>query len=192
MAGKRTEQTRSYVYWDTVGSGANPIAPFQIVSLADASEVTAAQAAGVRDAVQGRLVVATPVGSLLGSTIATRRIVGVTTSGCFSGDEVMVQFGGIADVMVNAAVACDAMVHAVARTTRTTAQTPFTSLGELMLPFDPRATLTYQLCMADDPALTFSSSGANVTFYPLGVACAAATAQYDIIPVELMLFPQVG
>ncbi len=191
--GKRTEQTRSFVFWDTVGSGANPIAPFQCVSLADASEVSAAAAAGVREAVAGRLVVPTPVGTKLGVTMATRRIVGVTAGGAWNGDEVLVQSGGVAEVMVNAAVAVDAVLSAVARATRTTAQTPLTNLEEMLLPFDPRAALTYQLCLADDPAPVFNSGASlNEFWYPLGVAMAAATAQYDVIPVELMLGPLVG
>lgn len=190
--GARTWQTQSFIYWDTVGSGVNPIAPFQIVSLADSSEVAAALAAGVRDAVIGRLVVPTPVGTVLGATVATRRVVGVTKNACYNGEELLVQSDGVAEVMVNAAVACDAMLHAVARATRTSAQTPFTSLEELLLPVDPRLTLTYQLCMADDAALTLSSSGSNAFFYPLGFALAAATAQYDVIPVQLQLGALVG
>lgn len=193
MAGKRTEETKGYIFWDTVGAGANPIAPFQCVSLADQTEVDAAIAAGVRgDAKVGRVVVPCPTGTVLGATVNTRRIVGVTCNAAFSGEEVLVQDSGIAEVMVNAAVAADALLFAVARATRTSLQTPLTSLEEMLLPHDPRFTLTYQLCMADDPALTLSAGGSNAFFWPLGHALVAAAAQYEVIPVQLQLGVLVG
>lgn len=187
MSYSMTGRSESYVFWDTVGSGVNPVAPYQIVSLADSSEVAAALAAGCRDAKLGRLVVVSPTGTVLGATVNTRRIVGVTKGAAWSGDEVMVQCSGIAEVMVNAAVAIDALLFGVARATRTSAQTPITNLPQANLPVDPKAVITYQLMMADDAALTFNTTGSNVPFWPLGHALEAATAQYDVIPVELQL-----
>lgn len=192
MASVRTQQTEGFVYWDSNGSGANPVAPYQCMSLANAGEVAAALAAGVRDAIAGRLVVPTPTGVSLGQTISARRIVGVSKNACFSGDEVLVQTGGVAEVMMNAAVAIDSMLFACAQATRTTAQTPLVNLPDMLLPADPRMTLTYQLAMADDPALTFDSTAANVLFYPLGFAMAVATNQYDVIPVQLQLGALAG
>lgn len=193
MAGRRTEQTKGFVYYDNIGAGAYPIAPFQCVCLATAAEVTAAIAAGVNRAALGQLVVPAPTGTILGITMASRRIIGVTANAAFSGDEVLVVTEGIAEVMCNAAVACDAMVFSVAPVQRSTLQAPLTSTPELLLPFDPRATLSYNLAMVDDPALVpTTGSGTNAIFYPVGVAMAAATAQYDIIPVELMRGPLYG
>lgn len=193
MAGRNTQHTQGFVYWDSVGGGVNPISAFQCVSLATAAECATAAAAGVRDAVAGRLVIPTPVAALLGATIASRPIVGVTLNSAFNGDEVSVVTDGVAEVMVNAAVTCDTMLHCVVNATRTSLQTPFVNLSEALIPFDPRASLTYQLAMADDPALTFSSGAtANVLFYPLGLAMATATAQYDVIPVRLRTAPLAG
>lgn len=183
-----THHTRSAIFFDIVGNGANPIAPFQCVSYATQAEIDTAVSAGYftrADAKYGRVVIPTPVGTVLSVTMATRRIVGVTLNAALSGDEVLVQIGGIAQVMCNAVVAAGAVVHAVARATRTTLQTPLTNLPEAKVPFDPRATLTYQFCMIDDPTPTYSSSAANVWLYPLGEALMAATAQYDVIPVDL-------
>lgn len=193
MAGRRTEQTKGFVYWDSVNNGVNPIAPYQCVCLATAAEVTAAIAAGVQRAALGQLVVPAPTATILGITMASRRIIGVTANAAFSGDEVLVVTEGIAEVMCNAPVACDAMVFSVAPAQRTTSQTPLSSVPELLLPFEPRATLTYNLAMVDDPALVpTTGAGTNVIFYPVGMALAAATAQYDIIPVELMRGPLYG
>jgi hypothetical protein len=193
MAGRRTEQTKGFVYWDSPGAGANPIAPFQIVGLATAAEVTAAIAAGVTRAAIGQLVVPMPTAVILGATMSARRVIGVTANAAFSGDELLVITEGIAEVMVNAAVAADAMLFSTALATRTTVQTPLTSLLEMLLPFDPRATLTYNLAMADDPALVpTTGAGTNTIFYPIGIAMAPATAQYDVIPVELMRGPLYG
>lgn len=192
MAARRTQQTLGFVYYDAPGSGANPIAPFQLVALATAAEVTAAISAGVARAAIGSLVVPMTVGTVLSGTMCTRRCVGVTLNGAFSGDEVLVVTDGIADTMCNAAVTVDAMVSGAATTTRTTLQTPFTSMSELLLPFDPRASLTYNLALAGTPSLTYSSSGANVVYYPVGYAMGTASAQYDVIPVKLELGPLTG
>lgn len=190
--GKRTQETLSFIYWDTVGSGANPIAPFQLVCLADSSEVSAAASAGVRDAVEGRVIVPAPTGTVLGVTMNTRRILGVTLGSAWNGDEVTVVTDGVAEVMVNAAVACGALVFAVARATRTNKQTPFTNLFDGLLPVDPKLTVTYQLALGDDPSPTWSSTGGNALVYPVGMAMRAATAQYDVIPVLLGTAPFVG
>jgi hypothetical protein len=189
MAAVQSHEVRSFIYYDVVNSGANPVAPFQIVSLATAAELSGL---GIRDAIAGRVVVVTPVGTVLGQTVANRRIIGVTKNAAFSGDEVLVQTQGVAEVMANAAIALDAQVHAVARATCASNAAPISNVPEMQLPFDPRATLTYQLCLADDPSLTFSSGGSNVMYYPLGYALAAATAQYDVIPVQLMPWPLTG
>lgn len=187
-----TQKTMSFIWWDTVGAGANPVAPYQIVSLADSTEVAAAVTAGYADARVGNTVIVAPTGTVLGQTINNRRIIGVTKNAAKNGDEVLVVVEGIAEVMMNAAVAADALLFGVARATRTTAQTPLTSLPELLLPVDPSFTLTYQFMLADDPTLTYSSGGANVIHYPLGYAMQAATAQYDVIPVHLKTQGVVG
>jgi uncharacterized metal-binding protein len=180
MAGKRTQQTNSGIFWDATGNG-NAIAGYQCVSLATSAEVTAALAAGVRNAKEGELYVATPVSA----GFATRRVAGVTLHSARNGTDITFVTDGVADVMVNAAVAQDSIVVPAAAATRTNKQTPLTVLEELLIPVDPAFTVTYNLCMADDTAIPLSTDAANVIRFILGYALKAAVNQYEVIPVEL-------
>lgn len=178
----------SFYFWDTDGSGVNPIAMYQCVSLAEGAEITAANTAGVPGG-YGDIVVPTPTGSLGGITTATRRIVGVTQASQWSGQLVTVAMAGsISWVQANAALGGSSanFMHCVSKTTRTSAQTPFTNNSEMLLPYDPRGTITYNLAMIDDPAITpATGAGTNVQYFPLGWALDTATAQYDLVAVEL-------
>jgi hypothetical protein len=169
-------RTHGLIFWDTVGAGANPIAPYQIVSYANQTECDAAKAAGCPGE-YGDIVIVAPVTA----GVATRRIAGVSLGATFSGGELTVVVGGVADVMASAAIATDGSnvwLHAALRETRTAI--------EMMINVDPRLTLTYQLCMADDTAVVLTTgAGTNALVYPLGYGLKASTAKYDIIPVEL-------
>lgn len=171
----------SFVFYDATGNG-NPIAAYQCVSLADSTEVSAANTAGIRGEV-GDIVVPTPVSGGL----ATRRVIGVTVGSSWNGNEVSVCMDGSVHVMANAGVTFTptAIVHPAASGTRTTAQTPFTNNFDMLLPQDPKFPVTYNLSMIDDTALP----AAGQIVWPLGYALEAATAQYDIIAVHLATAP---
>lgn len=167
----------SYIFYDSSGS-ANGLARYSPVSLADQTEVDAANAAGIRGNV-GEIVVQTPVSS----SLATRRIVGIADGSVKNGQQVAVVSLGRAYVMANAAIAFGAIVQAAAAETRTQAQTPFTNNFEMMIPADPTYPPTLNLVLCDDTSRP--SSGTD--FYPVGYALKAASAKYQIIPVELDL-----
>lgn len=191
MAAMQTWRSLGFIWYDVTGNN-NPIAPFQVLSIANATECAAAAAAGVRAAVPGQLVIATPVAALLGQTIASRRIIGVSKNAAFVGDQVNVQVEGVAEVMMNSACNEGDMINAVAQALCTNQQAPIANTPEMLIPFDPRATITYNLSLAGNPALTYNSNGENQPFFPLGYAMEAALEQYDVIPVHLMLTPLVG
>jgi|GEM_PF-6247640 hypothetical protein len=178
------QRIESYLYWDASGNG-RALAAYQPVSLADATEVAAAVAAGMHQAVIGRVVVPTPVSG----GFATRRVTGISTASARNTKEIAVAVEGVAEVMTNAAVAVDARVFAVAAEARSSAQTPFTNLPMINLPVDPSFTVSYNLSLADDPAVTIATSGANTLYNPIGYALEAATAKYDVIAVRLELAP---
>lgn len=184
MTGNFRAQTKSFYYFDIVGSGVNPIAPYQCVSLATTAQVATANAAGCPGGV-GDIVVPTPVTAGL----ATAKVVGVTQNATLSGELVNVVVSGTAFIMANAAITFgpSTLISPAIQATRTSAQTPFTNNFDMLIPVDPRIVFTYQLCMIDDTAITPSSGAANVAGYFVGYALKAATAQYDIIPVELDL-----
>lgn len=184
MAWSINTRSVAFVFWDSTGNQ-NAIAPYQCVSLADSTEVAAALAAGVRDAVLGRVVVQTPVSG----SQASRRIIGVTSVAARSGTEVSVTVEGVAEVMVNSAVAFDSRLTVAAASTRTNRQTPLTNLDEMLIAHDPLLTTTYNLALADDTAITVATTGANALYNYLGFALQAATAQYDVIPVQLAAMP---
>lgn len=175
--------TMAAVFYD--GSSSNPVAPFTPVSLGTAAEMATAIAAGLR-LKSGNLVVPVSVATVGGITTGDRRVIGVTLgpSNPKTG-EVTVVVAGIAEVWANAAILVNKLLHVVAATTRTSAQTPFTSLEEALIPTDPNLTRTYNLGLVDDAAISDQSSSANLTYYPVGISLKAATAQYDVIPVLL-------
>ena len=174
------------IFYDNTNSGANAIAAFSPVSLGTPTDVTNAIAAGVTNGVFGSLWVPTPITSNLPTAVN-----GICMESTYSGLAISVCFGGVFPVWANAAVAAGALVFAVSSTSRTSAQTPFTysqdnarvNLQVMKLPNGIQPTLTYDIVLVDDPAITGATSGATVPYYPLGIALAAATAQYDIIPV---------
>lgn len=176
-----TGRTGSFVFWDATGNG-NPIAAYQCVALADTTEVAAANAAGVRGEF-GDIVVVCPVSSGL----STRRVVGVTLGSAWNGGELTVVLDGSAYVMANAAIAASptGIVHPAAAGTRTTSQTPLTNNFDMLLPSDPKFPVTYNLGLIDDTALP----AAGTLVWPLGWPLEAATAQYDLIAVELATGP---
>lgn len=190
--GNFRQHTESFIYWDSLGSGAYLCTKYTPVSLATAAEVATANAAGVKGNV-GDIVVPTPVAARGGITVADRRIVGILQETQFSGKQVSVVVNGVSYVMVNAAIA-DAsvsggvLIHAVAVEQRTSVQTPFTQFNEIRMAFDPRATLTHNLVLADDPAITpATGAGTNIEYFPLGFALENAANKYEAIPVELVL-----
>lgn len=186
--GNFRQHIESFIYWDNVNSGSNLIGKHSAVSLATAAEVATANAAGVPGN-WGDIVVPTPVGTIGGITVATRRIIGIADESQFNGKLINVVVDGVAYVICNAAVAVadngNVLLHAVAVSQRTDRQTPITDAPELKVPFDPRAALTYNFCLADDPAMTAQSTGSNLQYFPIGYPLEAASAQYNIIAVEL-------
>lgn len=174
MPGAFKNQVQGFVFYDSTGAR-NPLARYSCVSLATAAEVTAANAQGIIGNI-GEIVVQTPVAAGL----PTRRVIGVADSSVRNGNEVMVVSGGVAWVQAAAAIAFDAPIFPALAETRTSLQTPFIDVEDMLIPTDPMgAGLTYNLCLVDDTALP----AANTIHYPLGFALKAAVAKYDIIPV---------
>lgn len=190
--GNFRQHIESFIYWDNVGAGANLCTKYTPVSLATAAEVATANAAGVRGNV-GDIVVPTPVAARGGITVADRRIVGVLQETQFVGKQVSVVVDGVSYVIVNAAisdtsVANGVLVHPAAVESRTSLQTPFTQFNEIRMAFDPRAPLTYNLSLIDDPAITpATGAGTNIEYFPLGFALESAANKYEAIPIELFL-----
>jgi hypothetical protein len=184
MSWSNVQKRQSFVFWDPSGNG-NPLAAFQSVSLATAAEVAAAVAAGFSSARVGATVVPTPITT----GAPTRRVMGISAESAVNGKNVSVVIDGIAEVMVNAAVALDSLLFPAAAATRTTSQTPLTNLPQVILPPAPDVPLTYNLCLADDTAIVAASTGANALYYPIGYALEVAAAQYTVIPVRLHLAP---
>lgn len=183
-AGNFYGQVQSFYYYDVDGSHKNPIAPYQCVSLANAAEVAAANAAGVPGTL-GDIVVRTPVNAGL----ATRRVVGITRNAAWSGTLVNVQVSGVAYVMTGAAVAFgpSTLLSPAVNEVRTSAQAPLRDNFDMLLPMDPRVVVSYQLCTVDDTAITASTTGANQLGYFVGYPLKGAPGPYAIIPVELDL-----
>lgn len=191
MPGNFRQHKMGFFYWDPVGSGTNHIPPYQCVSLASAAEVSAAQATGrYPNTVAGDIVVPTPISS----NLPTRRIVGVTDAAQFTGnaqfqpDLVQVIVGGVAKVQAAAAITWDevkGLVTATLAEARTSVQTPFTNNFDMLLPFDPRVALTYNLSLISALSITPQSGSANVAYYPLGFMIEDASAKYDIVAVDL-------
>ena len=177
MPGNYRAQVEGYRFYD-VSTNQNGLGKYSCVSLATAAEVTTANAAGVPGNV-GEICILTPVAGGL----ASRRILGVAQHSVLEGQDVEVAVSGVSWVMVNNAVALDSVLHAAANGTRTNLQTPFVDNEDMMVPLDPRLSVTFNLALADDTALP----GANTVHYPLGYALKAGVAQYDVIPVELDL-----
>lgn len=176
MPGAFKAIVQGFAFYDSTANR-NPLARYSCVSLATAAEVALANAQGIVGNV-GEIVVQTPVSAGL----PTRRVIGVADSSVRNGQEVLVTCAGVAFAMASAAIALDAPVFPALAETRTSAQTPFTDVEDMLIPTDPNgAGLTYNLALIDDTALP----GANTVHYPLGFALKAATAKYDIIPVQV-------
>lgn len=190
------DRTQGFFFWDATGSGSNPIARYQCVSLATASEVADAIAAGNTPAAiaVGDVVIATP----LSGGVPTRPVLGVTQSsgwslGQIGAEPINVAVDGIALVQFNAAVSFTpgTLITAVAAETRTSVQTPFTNNFDMLIPFDSRVAITYQLSLAGSLTITPATTGANVAYYPLGYLLDTPSAKYDILRVDLTRTPKV-
>lgn len=185
MSWKNTQKSQSFLYYDD-GTTGYPIAAYQCVSLGDATDVAAAIAAGIAGAELGNLVIPTPASS----SFATRRLVGVTGAAARNGANVEVIIQGIAEVMVNAAVVCDARLTVASKTTRTSLQTPWTNLPMgILADQSPEVAQPYYMSLVDDTAVVVATTGSNTLYYYLGYAMQTASAQYDVIPVELARQP---
>jgi hypothetical protein len=190
------ERSQGFFFWDTDGSGTNPIARYQCVSLATAAEVADAIAAGNTPANVGvgDVVVRTP----LSGGVPQREVIGVTMAsgwslGQVSAEPINVQVDGIALVQFGGAVAFNpgTLISAGSSETRTSLQTPFTNNFDMLIPIDARVSLTYRLCLASALAITPASTGANAAYYPLGFMLDVASAKYDILRVDMTRCPKV-
>lgn len=191
------DRTQPFFFWDTDGSGANPIGRYQVVSLANPTEIAAIAAAGALPPRVGfgDVVVRTPITA----GIASRVILGVTDTsgwslGLPSAEPVSVLTDGIAKVQFTAALAADPgqLLTATLAETRTSSQTPFTNNYDMLIPVDSRFSLTYQLTLAG--ALTIvptTGAGTNVEYYPLGFMLDTPGAKYDILRIDMTRCPRV-
>lgn len=170
---------QSHRYYDTINSGVNPVAPYQIISPLTSAQLTtfsAAQGEAVRPAVAS-------------GTTVLERVIGISEHGAKHNTQIAVRVDGIAHVMAGAAVAYGSLLQMGLAEQRTNAQSPFIDLYEAALPQDPSFTITYNLSMADDVAISPASGGANALILPVGYALEAATAKYQLVRVELHTAP---
>lgn len=166
MAFERTTGlVRSFLYYS---SGGNPIAPYTPVSL-----LTSGLPSGYS---VGEVVTLPTVASGRNTTW----LVGVTLEWAYSGKQVPVQLSGVVHVIANAAVNAGGLLFVAAVTTRTANQAPFSNLPAIRPLVRPEQSVTLNVALVDDVAITPASPG--VAYYPLGMALAAASAQYDLIP----------
>lgn len=182
MAGEMTQgMTRTFKWYDS-GANGYPVAKYTPVSLY-VSDTT------------GATVMTPTVGSVLGATINSTRIIGVTLDYAEDGYQVPVQMSGIVQVWANAAITVGATVYVVSTTNSTlTSQSssllvaPFKYVGGLIAPkleYDGAPSQAVCIACVDDATITASSTGANTRLYPLGIALEAATQQYQLIKVLL-------
>lgn len=181
------DAVRGGVYYDNVNSGSNAVAAFTPMCLATPTEVASCQTAGTPNAQFGSTFVPAPITS----SFSTRPVIGIAMESAYSGLSISVCAQGVFPAIADAAITAGNQVFPVHALTRTNQQTPFTNVARLLLqimalPSGSTPTLTYNLVTVDDPTITPASGAtANVLYYPIGIALAAATAQYDIIPVLL-------
>ncbi|GIV22141.1 MAG: hypothetical protein KatS3mg023_3892 [Armatimonadota bacterium] len=175
MAFERTSGlTRSFLYFD---SGGNPLAPYSPVSLLTSglpSGYNVGEVVGLPSVASGR---------------NTTYLVGVTLEWAYSGRQVPVQIDGIVFVIANAAVSASGIVFVAATGTRTADQAPFVNHPAIRPLVRPGQSVTMNVVLCDDVAITPQSGSANLLYYPLGIALAPATAQYDLFPVLLQTQP---
>lgn len=185
-----------FYFYDIDGSGVNPIARYQIVSLATPAEIATIASAGALPANvgYGDVCVRTPVTS----NAATRQIVGVTDNsgwslGQSSAEPINVHTDGICLVQFSAALTPDPgqLLTAALVETRSEAQTPFTNNDDMWLAHDSRFVLTYQLCEAGALTVTPASTAANAVYYPLGFAIDTPSAKYDLLRVDMTRCPRI-
>lgn len=180
MAGEMTQGlTRTFKWYEPSGY---PVAKYTPVSLY------------VTDTT-GASVMTPTVGTVLGATINSTRIIGVTLDYAENGYQVPVQMSGIVQVWANAAITVGATVYVVSPTNTTLATqsssllvAPYKFVGGLIAPkleYDGAPSQAVCIACVDDAALTTTSTGVNVVLYPLGVALEAATQQYQLIKVLL-------
>lgn len=179
---------RGGIFYDNVNSGLNALGAFSPVTLGSPTDVANAITAGVTNAVFGSLFVPAPITS----SASTQPLMGVAMESTYSGKSISVCTAGVFPVLANGAMTAGALVFATASTTRTNQQTPFTNIQRMLntvlaLPNGITPTVTYDLVLCGTPAVSGTSSTSTVPYYPLGIALSAATAQYDLVPVQLSL-----
>lgn len=167
---KTTGLVRSFVYYD---SGGNPIAPYTPVSLLTSGLPTgysAGEVVGLPTVASGR---------------NTTQLIGVTLEWAYSGKQVPVQLTGVVYCIANAAIAVNGLLFVAATGTRTADQAPFSNLPMIRPLVRPGQSVTLNVALVDDVAITPQSANPNVQYFPLGIALSAASAQYDLVQVFL-------
>jgi hypothetical protein len=171
---KTTQAVRSFVYYDASG---NPIAPYTPVSL-----LTSGLPTGYSP---GEVVGLPTISSGRNNT----QLIGVTLEWAYNGKQVPVQLSGVTYAIANAQIAVNGIVFAAANATRTADQAPFVNLPMIRPLVRPGQSVTLNVSLVDDVAITPQSGSANLIYYPLGIALSAASAQYDLIQILLMTQP---
>jgi hypothetical protein len=171
---RTTGLIRNFVYYD---AGGNPIAPFTPVSLLTSgfpSGYSVGQVVGLPTVTSGR---------------NTTYLVGVTLEWAYSGKQVPVQLTGIVPVIANAAVAAPGILFVAATGTRTADQAPFSNLALLRPPVRPGQSVTLNVALVDDVAITPQSANPNVQYFPLGIALTSCSSQYELVDCLLQTEP---
>lgn len=128
----------------------------------------------------------------ISSNMPTTRIIGITNGFAQSGQPVEIITSGFFWVIANAAITVNTQVFCVAVSTAlTNTSAPYTNLPETLPKIDAQFGSLSNICtgLVDDPTISAATTGANAVYYPIGWAMEAASAQYDVITVQLDLMP---
>jgi len=171
---KTTGLVRTFLYYDSSG---RPIAPYTPVALLTSglpSGYSVGEVVGLPTITSGRNSV---------------QLLGVTLDWAYSGQQVSVQLDGVTYAIANGAIAVNGMLFAAANSTRTADQAPFANLPMIRPLVRPGQSVTLNVSLVDDVAITPKSTDPNVIYYPLGIALSPASAQYDLVQLLLMTQP---
>ena len=179
-------------YYDCLtGSNQYPIGMYQCVSQLTDGDVSTypAYSLGTSYAPNGQGVKATGTGTL--GTSVIDRVLGVTDSSAYHDTQVAYRTGpGTAWFMANAAITRGAAVLFTANAQNKDNAAPVLNISEMRLPVDPRFNFTYSLAMVGATSPTVATTGANnLNVYYVGYALTAATAQYQLVLVDMFLAP---
>jgi hypothetical protein len=170
------------IYVDEVsGTGGAMCTPYSPFSFLTSSQLAAQTGGG---AIMGTAACVSPVPSGL----ITDRVAGISSGAVMPGQEVGLVKSGKTRVFVNSAVAYGAQLFVVATYTKATNVAPIVNLPEVQIPFPAELASLINYCFAAVAAPAIvpnTTAGDAVRYFPVGWARVAATAQFQVIDIEI-------